>query len=103
MPEYNQVGQRIEDNSHKLWPRYNSFKEVHGAEIIRLNWDNLGNVKSLTISPSKGKLDEFVTSVPEIMKKAKVGDMVVVYKDGYKSFVPRESFMTDYSLIKEKR
>lgn len=86
-------------------PRYKCHKEVWAltiAEIKRHNEDdpNAETDGSAMITPAEEGLAPFRVK-HEYMRKHKpeVGGYYVVYKDGYKSFSPAESFEDGYSLI----
>ena len=78
-------------------PKYKCYKEVHALEILEVSMlDNGGAI----IMPSDDGYASFQVDKVYVDKhKPKVGGYYVVYKDGYKSWSPKEAFEGGYTKM----
>jgi len=83
---------------HDTWPRYQSYKIVHAAKIVRVSEDDEGR-KYLVVAPTEGAEEPFHTTELAMMDRAEVGGYAVVYHDGFRSVSPAEAFETGYRLM----
>lgn len=94
------------DGVQREMPKYKCYKEVWALKIkaiVRNNEDkpNEETDGSAMITPEESGYAPFKVDAGYMQKhQPKVGGYYVVYKDGYKSFSPAETFETGYELIK---
>lgn len=91
-------------NAAAEMPKYESHKIVHALQIAVISPatpDNKENPGGAEITPVEGAFAPFIVDAAYMDKhQPKVGGYYVVYKDGYKSFSPKEAFEEGYTVVK---
>ncbi len=84
------------ENVDREMPKYVCHKEVHALKIAEI----IEGTDGAMVTPTEEGFAPFFVD-GEFLKKhnPQVDGYYVVYKDGYKSFSPAESFEAGYNLV----
>lgn len=74
------------------WPKYRTEKIIQAAEIKAIHNDFGQGEYFLWVDPGTGTLEKFTTTVAGMMDKAEVGGFALLYPDGFRSVIPKQTF-----------
>lgn len=81
--------------SHADWPRYQSHKIVHAAEISEVV-EAQGEIIIWVKPFGDDRVETFKPSMPSMAAAAVTGGYAVVYDDGFRSISPKKAFEDGY-------
>lgn len=85
--------------SEDTWPRYRSHRVIQATPIVRIDVPSLGALPLLFVDPSNGREAPvaFVPSEEGMARRCHIGDLAMLYPDGYRSVCPKRQFNEGYS------
>jgi hypothetical protein len=75
------------------WPEYVSHKVVQAMKIVGHDYDKHGTMTAAITEDG----NQFVTTVPDMMKRSVVGDYAVLYANDFRSVSPAKEFEEGYT------